>query len=99
ESTINKAFEERAGISAQSKGAIADAVKETLTLLDCGTLRVAEKQGGEWMVRQWVKKAILLSFRLNPMSLIEGGPGGAAWWDKVPSKFAGWTPGDFDKAG
>jgi 2,3,4,5-tetrahydropyridine-2-carboxylate N-succinyltransferase len=99
ESTINKAFEERAGISAQSKGAIADAVKETLTLLDCGMLRVAEKQGGEWMVRQWVKKAILLSFRLNPMSLIEGGPGGAAWWDKVPSKFAGWTPGDFDKAG
>ena len=68
-------------------------------MLDRGELRVAEKIDGEWQVHQWAKKAVLLSFRLNPMTLVEGGPGGATWWDKVPSKFTGWSDVDFGKAG
>jgi 2,3,4,5-tetrahydropyridine-2,6-dicarboxylate N-succinyltransferase len=76
------------------------AVEETLDLLDAGKLRVAERQAnGEWLTHQWLKKAVLLSFRLNDNELIAGGPGGATWWDKVPSKFAGWSGVDFDKAG
>ena len=67
--------------------------------LDCGEERVAEKVDGEWRVNQWLKKAVLLSFRLNPMEAIPGGPGGAPWWDKVPSKFLGWGPESFAKAG
>jgi 2,3,4,5-tetrahydropyridine-2-carboxylate N-succinyltransferase len=68
-------------------------------MLDCGEARVAEKIAGEWIVRQWLKKAVLLSFRLNPMEAIVGGPGGAHWWDKVPSKFAGWGEKEFTDAG
>ena len=67
-----------------------DAVEAALGLLDSGEARVAEKVDGEWVVNQWLKKAVLLSFRLNPMAAIPGGPGGAPWWDKVPSKFLGW---------
>ena len=71
-----------------------------MTLLDRGEVRVAERQpDGAWTVNQWLKKAVLLSFRLNPMEIIDGGPGGSAWWDKVPSKFAGWGALDFEKAG
>lgn len=69
-----------------------------LGLLDSGHVRVAEKQGDEWIVNQWLKKAVLLSFRLNPMEAISGGPGGAHWWDKVPSKFAGWGDKEFEAA-
>jgi len=72
-------------------GHVREAVREALDLLDRGAARVAEPDGnGGWTVNQWLKKAVLLSFRLNPMRVIEGGPGGAVWWDKVPSKFSGW---------
>jgi len=79
------------------------AVEEALRLLDTGQARVAEKgaaeSGGAWTVNQWLKKAVLLSFRLNPMAAISGGPGGAAWWDKVPSKFQDWGDDEFEAAG
>ena len=71
-------------------GRIREAVESALDELDAGRLRVAEKIGGEWHVHQWLKKAVLLSFRLKGMKLIEGAPGSAVWWDKVDSKFAGW---------
>ena len=76
-----------------------DAVTKALDLLDSGAARVAEKVGGEWKVNQWLKKAVLLSFRLNDNELVAGGPGGAPWWDKVPSKFAGWDAARFREAG
>ena len=100
EQTIDKAFEERDGVSAATRGAVRDAVETALSLLDRGEARVAEKQAdGKWHVNQWLKKAVLLSFRLNPMTVIKGGPGDSVWWDKVPSKFDGWTAGEFEKAG
>jgi 2,3,4,5-tetrahydropyridine-2-carboxylate N-succinyltransferase len=99
QTTIEAAFEDRANVSAGTKGPVRDAVDEALSLLDRGAVRVAEKKGGDWVVNQWLKKAVLLSFRLNPMAAITGGPGHATWWDKVPSKFAGWGPGEFDAAG
>jgi 2,3,4,5-tetrahydropyridine-2-carboxylate N-succinyltransferase len=75
-------------------------VAEALNLLDSGAARVAEPDGqGGWQVNQWLKKAVLLSFRLNPMDLISGAPGGASWWDKVPSKFDGWSADEFKAAG
>ncbi len=97
--TIDAAFERRGEITPETTGEIREAVEEALNLLDSGKARVAEKVNGEWIVHQWLKKAVLLSFRLNDMTLIPGGPGGAAWWDKVPSKFEGWTAEDFRKAG
>jgi 2,3,4,5-tetrahydropyridine-2-carboxylate N-succinyltransferase len=78
---------------------VRDAVEEVLRLLDRGDVRVAEKTADGWIVHQWLKKAVLLSFRLNAMSLIGGGPGEATWWDKVPSKFAGWGTADFERGG
>jgi len=99
EATIDEAFERRNEISPKTKGEVRKAVQKTLDLLDSGKARVAEKTDTGWQVHQWLKKAVLLSFRLNDMDLIEGGPGGAVWWDKVPSKFAGWKPKDFKKAG
>ena len=99
QSTIDAAFEERGSVGPKTTGAVREAVEKALTLLDSGKLRVAEKGAGGWTVHQWLKKAVLLSFRLNPMELIAGGPGGAAWWDKVPSKFASWSGVDFDRAG
>ncbi|WP_372423765.1 2,3,4,5-tetrahydropyridine-2,6-dicarboxylate N-succinyltransferase [Salinarimonas chemoclinalis] len=98
-STIDAAFEDRATVSPSTTGAVRDAVDEALAALDCGRVRVAEKAGEEWVVHQWLKKAVLLSFRLNDMSVIAGGPGGAVWWDKVPSKFEGWDAGRFEEAG
>jgi 2,3,4,5-tetrahydropyridine-2-carboxylate N-succinyltransferase len=98
--TIDDAFEGRDKIGPKTKGAVRQAVKTTLDLLDSGKLRVAERQAdGNWQVNQWLKKAVLLSFRLNDMSVIPGGPGKAAWWDKVDSKFKGWNAGRFRKAG
>jgi len=98
QSVIEAAFEARDGISADTKGEVRDAVDETLNLLDSGALRVAEKgAGGDWTVNQWAKMAVLLSFRLNDMTTIEGGPGGATWWDKVPSKFDGWGDAEFTR--
>jgi len=99
EATIDAAFELRDEISSKTNGEVRKAVRKTLDMLDSGKLRVAEKTGSGWQVHQWLKKAVLLSFRLNDMEVIEGGPGGAVWWDKVPSKFAGWKPKDFKKAG
>ncbi|MBK8908447.1 MAG: 2,3,4,5-tetrahydropyridine-2,6-dicarboxylate N-succinyltransferase [Rhodospirillales bacterium] len=103
QSTIDQAWESRDTIGFETKGAIREAVDEALNLLDTGAARVAEKAddkpGGGWRVNQWLKKAVLLSFRLNDMALIEGGPGGAPWFDKVPSKFAGWDAGRFRAAG
>jgi 2,3,4,5-tetrahydropyridine-2-carboxylate N-succinyltransferase len=96
---IERAWDERESIGAATKGEVRQAVDSALAALDCGGARIAEKCDGEWMVHQWLKKAVLLSFRLNPMETIAGGPGGAHWWDKVPSKFAGWGEKDFASAG
>ncbi len=97
--TIDEAWESRDGISPATHGPVRKAVEETLAALDCGEFRVAEKTGGEWHTHQWIKKAVLLSFRLNAMEPITGAPGGGHWYDKVPSKFAKWTADDFARAG
>jgi 2,3,4,5-tetrahydropyridine-2-carboxylate N-succinyltransferase len=99
QSIIDEAFEARAELTPKTKGKVRKAVKDALDLLDRGKLRVAEKSDGTWQVNQWLKKAVLLSFRLNDLTLIGNGPGGAKWWDKVPSKFDGWTAAKFRKAG
>jgi 2,3,4,5-tetrahydropyridine-2-carboxylate N-succinyltransferase len=99
QTAIEAAWESRDAISPGTGGNTRAAVETALDLLDAGTARVAEKQGGEWVVNQWLKKAVLLSFRLHDMTAIEGAPGGATWWDKVPSKFAGMTPDSFKAAG
>ena len=97
---IDDAFEQRDVIGASTKGPVRDAVEATLDLLDRGAARVAERgANGDWRVNQWLKKAVLLSFRLNDMSVIAGGPGKAAWWDKVASKFDGWNDARFREAG
>ena len=99
ESTINAAFDARDTVNAATKGEIRDGVEHALNLLDKGEARVAERQAdGVWKVNQWLKKAVLLSFRLNDMTAIPGGPGGSSWWDKVPSKFDGWTDSEFRDA-
>ncbi len=98
--TIEAAFDDRDNVTSATTGAVREAVDTALDLLDKGEARVAEKGGdGEWVVNQWLKKAVLLSFRLNDMTTISGGPGGSSWWDKVPSKFDGWQAADFQKAG
>jgi 2,3,4,5-tetrahydropyridine-2,6-dicarboxylate N-succinyltransferase len=100
EKTIEKAFDEREAISTETRGEIREAIETALDLLDRGLVRVAERRtDGEWRVNQWLKKAVLLSFRINPMEIVKGGPGDAVWWDKVPSKFSGWGAVDFEKAG
>ncbi len=97
--TIEDAWETRDTLTFGTTGPIAEAVEAALDLLDSGQLRVAEKRDGNWTVNQWLKKAVLLSFRLNDMSVLAGGPGGAVWFDKVPSKFAGWDEDRFRAAG
>ena len=97
--TIETAFDNREGIDSHTTGPVRQAVDDALGLLDRGEVRVAEKKDDGWVVNQWLKKAVLISFRLNPMTYIEGGPGGSGWWDKVPSKFSGWSDVDFGKAG
>ncbi|MBX9453013.1 MAG: 2,3,4,5-tetrahydropyridine-2,6-dicarboxylate N-succinyltransferase [Mesorhizobium sp.] len=100
EMTVEKAFDERDGVNTGTRGEVRDAVGAALELLDKGQARVAERAAdGTWTVNQWLKKAVLLSFRLNPMEIVKGGPGDAVWWDKVPSKFDGWSPNEFEKAG
>ncbi|GAB6052724.1 2,3,4,5-tetrahydropyridine-2,6-dicarboxylate N-succinyltransferase [Magnetospira thiophila] len=97
---IDAAWEDRDAISFDTTGAVRDAVNKALELLDSGEVRVAERQDvGHWTVNQWLKKAVLLSFRLNDMEIIDGAPGGAVWWDKVPSKFVGWNAARFRSAG
>lgn len=100
QSIIEEAFDARDEISTATTGERRDAVMEALNLLDSGTARVAEKTADGWVVNQWLKKAVLLSFRLNDMAPIAGGPGtNASWWDKVPSKFEGWGENRFREAG
>ncbi len=100
QNTIETAFEARAELTFSTKGEVRDAVETALDLLDSGKARVAERQAdGSWQVNQWLKKAVLLSFRLNDNTLIEGGPAGSRWWDKVPSKFEGWGENRFREAG
>jgi 2,3,4,5-tetrahydropyridine-2-carboxylate N-succinyltransferase len=96
---IDAAWEARDTFTPATQGSVREAVEAVLDGLDSGRLRVAEKSGGEWRVHQWLKKAVLLSFRLNDMAVIEGAPGGAAWWDKVDSKFKGWGANCFRDAG
>ncbi len=100
---IEDAWEARDKINSSTQGAVRDAVNTALGLLDSGKARVAEKVAGsnkgEWVVHQWLKKAVLLSFRLNDMTTIGGAPGGANFWDKVPSKFSGMGEKDFKAAG
>jgi 2,3,4,5-tetrahydropyridine-2-carboxylate N-succinyltransferase len=98
--TIDDAFDARESVGPSTKGEVRDAVETALDLLDRGAVRVAERRSdGNWQVNQWLKKAVLLSFRLNDMTVIPGGPGEAVWWDKVPSKFSGWTDARFREAG
>jgi 2,3,4,5-tetrahydropyridine-2,6-dicarboxylate N-succinyltransferase len=99
EAVIERAWDERDAIGRATKGEVRLAVDSTIAALDGGLARIAEKIDGEWRVHQWLKKAVLLSFRLNPMEAISGGAGGSHWWDKVPSKFAGWGEKDFEAAG
>jgi 2,3,4,5-tetrahydropyridine-2-carboxylate N-succinyltransferase len=99
EAAIESAWEGREAISPATKGEVRDAIEATLAALDSGSLRVAEKRGSDWHVNQWAKKAVLLSFRLTDMYEISGSNGGANWWDKVPSKWQGWTAKDWREAG
>lgn len=96
---IDRAWEDRTAVTSATKGEICDAVEEAIAGLDAGTFRVAEKKDATWVVNQWLKKAILLSFRLTDNGPIEGGPEGSLWWDKVPSKFAGWDEAAFKASG
>ncbi len=99
EAAIEAAWQDRDQIGPETTGAARDAVDAALDGLDQGTFRVAEKRDGNWTVHQWLKKAVLLSFRLQDMIPIAGAPGGAHWYDKVPSKFAGWDAVEFAEAG
>ncbi|MEC9462274.1 MAG: 2,3,4,5-tetrahydropyridine-2,6-dicarboxylate N-succinyltransferase [Pseudomonadota bacterium] len=100
EHVIEAAFENRDTVTTTTKGEIRDAVETALNLLDSGKARVAARgEDGTWAVHQWLKKAVLLSFRLNDMEVVKGGPGASTWWDKVPSKFEGWGEGEFRSAG
>jgi 2,3,4,5-tetrahydropyridine-2-carboxylate N-succinyltransferase len=99
EAAIEAAWEAREGISPATKGEVRDAIEATLSALDSGSLRVAEKRGSDWHVNQWAKKAVLLSFRLTDMYEISGSNGGSNWWDKVPSKWQGWTADQWRAAG
>ncbi len=100
ETVIDQAWEDRDSVTPATTGEIRDAVEAALEALDSGQSRVAEKIDGEWIVNQWLKKAVLLSFRLNDMTTIPGGPGeNTNWFDKVPSKFAGWKEAQFRAAG
>ena len=97
--TIDAAGENRAELGPATKGEVREAVEQALAMLDSGQARVAEKGADGWVVNQWLKKAVLLSFRLNDNAIIKNGPGAAAWWDKVPSKFDNWDAAAFGKAG
>ena len=99
---IDAAWDACDGINAETTGEVRDAVETALNLLDSGQERVAEPVAGkksEWLVNQWLKKAVLLSFRLNDMEIVNNSPGDGSWWDKVPSKFSGWTADEFSSAG
>jgi 2,3,4,5-tetrahydropyridine-2,6-dicarboxylate N-succinyltransferase len=100
EAAIETAWDARDSITPATRGETRDAIESTLTALDSGTLRVAERQAdGNWHVNQWAKKAVLLGFRLKDMEPHSGGPQGSTWWDKVDSKFNGWGPDHWKSAG
>ena len=99
EAAITAAWDNRDAVTTDTQGEVRDAVSEALNLLDSGQARVAEKGHNGWQVNEWLKQAVLLSFRLNAMSVQPGGPDGATWWDKVPSKFKGWGAAEFESAG
>ncbi|OUS04196.1 2,3,4,5-tetrahydropyridine-2,6-dicarboxylate N-succinyltransferase [Rhodobacterales bacterium 52_120_T64] len=100
EIAIEAAWDARDTISPATTGEVREAIEDTLTALDSGKLRVAEpRENGEWHVNQWAKKAVLLSFRLSDMAMIEGSNGNASWWDKVPNKWAGWGENQWAAAG
>jgi 2,3,4,5-tetrahydropyridine-2-carboxylate N-succinyltransferase len=96
---IEDAWENRTAVSTATQGPVRLAVDAVLDALDRGEARVAQPTNGGWQVNQWAKKAVLLSFRLNDNQVIDGGPGGGTWYDKVPSKFAGWSAERFSAAG
>ncbi len=99
---VEAAWEARDGISTATTGPVRTAVEETLLMIDAGKVRVSEKIDGEWTTHQWLKKAVLLSFRLNPNKVMHAGTLGGAvgpWWDKVPNKFDGWDAPQFEAAG
>jgi 2,3,4,5-tetrahydropyridine-2-carboxylate N-succinyltransferase len=96
---IDTAFENRAEINFDTRGEVRDAVETALNLLDNGEVRVAEKVDGEWKVNQWLKRAVLLSFRLNDNQAMTGGAQGSTWWDKVPTKFDGWSENQWRASG
>ncbi len=97
--TIETAYDNVADVNLETTGEIREAVEECLNLLDSGKMRVAQKEGDIWQVNEWLKKAVMLSFRLNDMTPINNGPGDSTWWDKVPSKFDGWGEQEFREAG
>ena len=99
QAVIDRAWEDRDKIGPETRGEVRQAVDAAIASLDRGDARIAAKTGDSWTVNQWLKKAVLLSFRLNPMEAIAGGPGGAHWWDKAQSKFAGWGDKEFAAAG
>ena len=100
EKSIEAAWEIRDQITASTAGGVREAIEETLAALDTGVLRVAEKKNnGDWVVNQWAKKAVLLGFRIQDMEVQTGGPQNSTWWDKVDSKFKGWSTSDWNKAG
>ncbi len=100
QTSIEEAWDARDSLSPTSTGPMRDAIEEALLALDSGTLRVAEKAGNDWKVNEWLKKAVLLGFRIYDMDTIKGGPGeNSTWFDKVPSKFEGWGAEEFRAAG
>ncbi len=99
QNAIEAAWEARDTITPSTQGEARDAIESALDQLDKGELRVADKSSGEWVVNQWLKKAVLLSFRISDMTMISGNAGGSSWWDKVPSKFEGMDAAAFKAAG
>jgi 2,3,4,5-tetrahydropyridine-2-carboxylate N-succinyltransferase len=99
ETLINAAWEDRASLSPDTKGETRDAIEAAIMALDSGEMRVASREeNGDWTVHQWLKKAVLLGFRIHPNAVMTGGPQDGHFYDKVPSKFEGWTEADFQKA-
>ena len=99
ETLINAAWDDRASLSPDTEGETREAIEAAIMALDSGEMRVASKSGnGDWVVHQWLKKAVLLGFRIHPNAIMTGGPADGHFYDKVPSKFEGWTESDFQKA-
>lgn len=98
EKEINAIWKTRDSLSSKSNKKIINTIDKTIDLIDKGKIRVAEKTKNKWKVNEWIKKAILLSFRVNEQKVISNGPGSSSWWDKVPSKFSNWKKKDFKKA-